>query len=263
MSMIPAHDTVLYVQEAGRGQPLLFVHGVCADANIWDEPVRILTDEFRCVTYDRRGHTRSPRGHLVHPPIELHAADAADLIAALDLAPAVVIGSDHGGDIALELARRHPHLVDAAILCGPPLRSVTSAGAEEYWQMVASAVAVAPTPRASVDALFAAFDAGSWARMSGAGREAARSNYAALQAALVMTPSALTTSDLRKLTIPVRVITGSDCAARVQQAASDIAACLPSAELVCIPGAGSLAYADQPSAFSECVRSFALQVSVG
>jgi 3-oxoadipate enol-lactonase len=259
--MIPAHDTVLYVQDAGRGRTLLFIHGACGDANIWDEPIRTLMGEFRCVAYDRRGHTRSPRGLLLRSSIGHHAADAADVIAALDLGPAVVIGSDHGGDIALELARRHPHLVDAAILCGPPLQSVVSASVAEYWKMVTSAVAAAPTPRASVDAMFEVFGTGSWARMPGARREAARSNYAALQVALTPPESTLTPSDLRTCAMLAWVVIGDDCPPCALRAASDIAASVPRAELVCVSGAGALVYVDQPRVFSEMVRSFALQVS--
>lgn len=261
MTMISAHDTVLYVQEAGRGEPLLFIHGACGDANTWDGLVGVLMGEFRCVAYDRRGHTRSPRGRFVQPSIELHAADAADLIQALGLTHAVVVGSDHGADVALALARRHPGLVTGAVLCGPPPRSIASASIGEYWMAVVSAVAAARTPRSAVEALFEALDAGSWVRMPGARREAARSNYPALQAALVMPPSVLAPSDLQKLTMTVQVITGSECAPCARQAISDMAGCMPHAQLVCIPGAGPLVYIDQPYAFSEAVRSFALQVA--
>jgi pimeloyl-ACP methyl ester carboxylesterase len=131
--MVPTHDTVLYVQDSGAGQPLLFVHGTCGDANTWNEVVQTLDHEFHCIAYDRRGHTRSPRGRVSHPSIATHAADLADLIAALDLAPVLLVASDHGSDIVLELAREHPDMVRAAVLCGPPPRSIGFAATARYW----------------------------------------------------------------------------------------------------------------------------------
>lgn len=261
MSMIPTRDTVLYVQDSGHGQPLLFIHGACGDANIWDGPIRRLAGEFRCVAYDRRGHTRSPKGHVVRPSIELEADDAADVIAACDLAPVVVIGSDHGADIALELARRYPRLVKGAILCGPPLRLSACARSIEYWTLAASAVVAAPTPRQSVDALFTILGPASWARLPDARREAARSNHAALRAALGTSPPGKTRVDVRGLSRPVRLIIGGECTAAEQQIAVDSAAVLPGADLVSVPGAGLLVYIDQPAAFSDAVRGFTIQLA--
>src|SRR5206468_7700975 len=116
---IQANGTTLYVEQAGAGPSLVFVHGMCGDARVWADQVERLSDRLRCMTYDRRGHTRSPRTEVAER-VELHADDLAALIAALDLAPTVVVGSSSGARITLDLIRRYPHLVRGAVMSEPP-----------------------------------------------------------------------------------------------------------------------------------------------
>ena len=90
----------LYYESAGAGMPALFIHGMCGNANVWDGQVRRLSGLLRCVTYDRRGHTRSTLGEVgredVLRTVELHADDAAELVQALDLAPCLLVASSGG-----------------------------------------------------------------------------------------------------------------------------------------------------------------------
>src|SRR5438034_3773059 len=81
---VHANGTTLYAEQTGEGPSVLFVHGMCGDARVWAGQVDRLADRFRCTTYDRRGHTRSPRTDVTET-VELHADDLAALITALDL----------------------------------------------------------------------------------------------------------------------------------------------------------------------------------
>jgi pimeloyl-ACP methyl ester carboxylesterase len=76
-----------------------------------------LADRFRVVTPDSRGHGRSlnPGGTLSYP---LLADDIAALITELELDRPVVAGWSDGGQIALELAVRHPHAAAALVVGG-------------------------------------------------------------------------------------------------------------------------------------------------
>ncbi|HET9649685.1 MAG TPA: alpha/beta fold hydrolase, partial [Microlunatus sp.] len=58
---ISVNGTTLYYQQAGAGPAMVFVHGMCGFANVWDDQVARLAARFQCTTYDRRGHSRSPR----------------------------------------------------------------------------------------------------------------------------------------------------------------------------------------------------------
>ena len=81
MPTIGINDTTLHYERTGQGPAMLFVHGMCGDADVWADQARRFSNDHTCVRYDRRGHTRSGRGDA---PISdtLHADDAAALIAA-------------------------------------------------------------------------------------------------------------------------------------------------------------------------------------
>ena len=62
MPTIELNDTTLYYERTGQGPAMLFVHGMCGDAEVWADQARRFSDRYSCVRYDRRGHTRSLRG---------------------------------------------------------------------------------------------------------------------------------------------------------------------------------------------------------
>jgi pimeloyl-ACP methyl ester carboxylesterase len=100
----------LYYEEHGEGTPILGIHGSGSSSIVmWAGAVEPLSRLGRLILFDRRGCNRSERPEpFLRSTREEEADDAAALLDALDAAPAVVIGRSYGGDIALELARRHP-----------------------------------------------------------------------------------------------------------------------------------------------------------
>ena len=57
MPFVKTRDhTSLFYQEWGTGEPMLFVHGWCLGADMWEYQMAPLVDEgLRCVAYDVRG----------------------------------------------------------------------------------------------------------------------------------------------------------------------------------------------------------------
>src|SRR5215467_7295516 len=108
--MVPVDGPELFVREIGRGPALLFIHGMCGNADVWLDQQRRLSGAFRCVAYVRRGHTRSPFGTGVRT-VEAHADDDAVLIEVLDLAPIVIVGSSGGARIGVDMTRRFAPLL--------------------------------------------------------------------------------------------------------------------------------------------------------
>lgn len=113
-------DVSLAVEEAGSGHAVLFVHGGWTDRRAWDAVTPGLADRCRAISYDRRGHSQSERP-AGSQGIETHSADLATLIDQLDAAPAHVVTSSIGGNIALGMAVQHPDLVASLCLHEPPL----------------------------------------------------------------------------------------------------------------------------------------------
>lgn len=129
--MVTVNGAELYYERRGSGPPVLFISGATGDAGHFTQVASLLADEFTVITYDRRGNSRSPRpaGWTRTSPRE-QADDAAGLLQALKLAPAVVFGASGGGVILLELVLRHPDMLRAALVHEPPLLGVIAGGAE-------------------------------------------------------------------------------------------------------------------------------------
>jgi pimeloyl-ACP methyl ester carboxylesterase len=136
--LIDTGTTKLYHEVHGSGPPLLLITGAIGDAGGWGRVLPLLAEEFTVVTYDRRAMSRSPRpAGWAATSIAEQADDAAALLRALALGPALVVGHSGGASIACGLVARHPGLVRHAVLYEPPLIAVAP-GAET---MVAGAKA--------------------------------------------------------------------------------------------------------------------------
>jgi len=95
----------------GTGTPIVFVHGVMADAYAWRAVAGKVSPERPALIVNRRGRTPSgpiPGGYSVGSEVD-------DLMGWLDLQdePVVVVGHSYGGLIAVEAVRR-----------GAPVRSL-------------------------------------------------------------------------------------------------------------------------------------------
>jgi pimeloyl-ACP methyl ester carboxylesterase len=107
----------MHVLEAGEGKPLVLLHGGTVTSASWSDSLSVFAERYHVVAPDSRGHgkTFNPTGKLSY---QLMADDVAGLIQALDLPHPLVMGYSDGGQIALELAIRHPGLAGALVVAG-------------------------------------------------------------------------------------------------------------------------------------------------
>ena len=96
----------LYWEGAGKGPPLILLHGHSLDRTMWDPQMAALSQRFRVIRYDLRGYGRStlPR----EGEDRLHAEDLRLLMDRLDIARAHVVGLSLGGTVALDMLALHP-----------------------------------------------------------------------------------------------------------------------------------------------------------
>jgi pimeloyl-ACP methyl ester carboxylesterase len=121
MPISRANGVNLYYELNGRdGDPMVLVHGSWGDHANWQAVVPGLSENFRVLTYDRRGHTNSEK---VGAQGSFHedASDASALLANLGLTPAHVVGNSGGAIIALKLACVQPSIFRSLIIHEPPL----------------------------------------------------------------------------------------------------------------------------------------------
>jgi 3-oxoadipate enol-lactonase len=258
---VQANGTTLYAEQTGEGPPLVFVHGMCGDARVWADQVERLGDRYRCTTYDRRGHTRSPRTDAAES-VELHADDLAGLIEALDLAPCVVVGSSGGARITVDLIRRYPSLVQGALMSEPPIGALAPdlfpAMVGELAPKVKGAAETAG-PRAAVDAFFDVLCPGLWNAIDEESKDHYRDNAEMLFADLGMPPYAVSRADVEGIRVPSLVVGGTRSHPALFTGAHTLADWLPVSrflELDC----GHVTYAEKPAAFAHAVAAFVGEV---
>lgn len=130
MSTITVKDgTTIYYKDWGTGQPITFSHGWPLTADAWDAQMLFLGQQgYRVIAHDRRGNGRSGQPWDGND-MDTYADDLAELMDALDLKGAVMVGhSTGGGEVARYLGRHGSKRVAKAVLIGavPPLMLQTA-----------------------------------------------------------------------------------------------------------------------------------------
>lgn len=109
----------LSYQEAGRGEPLLLVHGLLADSRAWEPLEPLLTRQFRVIRCDLRGHGATPR----RPPGDRrdHADDLVELMRHLNLSGVHLVGQGSGCGVAAAAAQRAPQSLCSLTVIDPAI----------------------------------------------------------------------------------------------------------------------------------------------
>ncbi|WP_175616252.1 alpha/beta fold hydrolase [Mycobacterium sp. GA-1841] len=108
------------VRECGSGRPVVLVHGLVANGRVWRHVVDGLVPGsgagIRCIAPDLAmgSHTPAlPGADVTMPGL---ARTVVDLLDALGIEQAVLVGNGYGGDIAQVAAVNHPERVEALVL---------------------------------------------------------------------------------------------------------------------------------------------------
>jgi 3-oxoadipate enol-lactonase len=107
----------LYVEVAGQGAPVVFVHAGICDSRMWEPQWAAFTAAYRAVRLDLRGFGRSP----LPPEPYSHGRDLVALLERLGTGPVALVAASFGGGVALEVAVARPELVAALVLAGAAL----------------------------------------------------------------------------------------------------------------------------------------------
>ena len=79
MADVRVNGVRLYVEERGRGEPIVCIHGTSSSAMVWrGDATDALAELGRVIVYDRRGCTRSERPEPYATSVVQHAEDAVD-----------------------------------------------------------------------------------------------------------------------------------------------------------------------------------------
>ena len=118
--VVDANGAKLYVEAAGSGHGLVFIHAGVADSRMWDAEFAAFQERFRVVRFDLRGFGRSP---MVPGSFAYHD----DVVAVMDAAgvpTATLVGCSFGARVAMDACLANPSRVDRLVLVAPGLSSM-------------------------------------------------------------------------------------------------------------------------------------------
>lgn len=116
MPAVKVNNIELHYDEFGEGkETLLFSHGFLMNNTMFKGQIDKLKGDFRCITFDHRGHGQSEIATDGYSLDNL-VTDVIGLIEALNLGAVHFIGMSTGGFVGMRLAIRSPELLKSMIL---------------------------------------------------------------------------------------------------------------------------------------------------
>jgi pimeloyl-ACP methyl ester carboxylesterase len=248
MAEIEVNGVTLHYEEHGTGEPILCIHGTGSSTALWQRPALELARHGRVVVYDRRGFGRSERPEPFVTDVHEQADDAAGLIEALELGPALVIGRSQGGEIAVDLALRHRAGVRALALLEGGGMSLSPAFASWRDEILTPVFAAGEADVWSVgETMFRGVlgDDG-WESLPDAVRQVFVANGPAILAEELGAQLEVTEAQLRSIDVPTLVVGARSSGPAFEEVTELTARAIPSARLEWVEG-GHLIDAAHPA----------------
>ena len=238
----------IYYEVHGEGPALILTHGYSSTSAMWKGQIEAFSQHHRLVLWDMRGHGQSdyPQDPQAYSEA-LTVGDIAALLDAVGAKRAIVGGLSLGGYMSLAFHRAHPERVSALLIVdtGPGFKKDD---ARDAWNRRALDTADR-FEREGLEVLKAA----SRERSTVSHRDA--SGLARAARGMLTQRDAGVIEALPGIRVPSLVVVGADDTPFL--AASDyMAAKIPGAGKVVIPGAGHAVNIDQPQAFIDAVLPF-------
>ncbi len=254
-------EPVIFFEAAGRGAPVVLIHGGQMDRRMWDPQFLPYAKTYRVVRYDVRGYGRSATATLPY-------SDVADLVALLDqlgIRKAHLVGLSLGGRIAIDFTLEHPDRVASLTAVAPGLRGFPSDDDERWvaqWRAAQEKGGEAAATLWLQDPFMV--PAMEHPDLAPRLRELALANARAWLAnpLLEIRQDPPAAKRLAEIHVPVLVVIGDRDVPHMQKVADKLSSEIVGAKKVVIPGAGHISNMEKPQAFDRAVLEFLAAQSV-
>ena len=256
-------DLTLAYREAGRGAPIVLLHGIGSSSLTWDRQFEGLSPAYRVIAWDAPGYGGSSilsTGDSLPPPrVEDYADALAGLFGELEIGSAHVVGHSMGGAIAAVFAARHSSRVRGLVLAdstrGGGVRPDEEREARLKDRLRAlDELGPAGMARARAPRLVSAkASADLVGRIEAVMAEVRPEGY---RQAAVMLSGTDVTKALRRVRAPTLVLCGEEDKITPVAESRAILDLLPDGRLKLIPDAGHAGHQEKPAAYNGEILAF-------
>ncbi|HXG20815.1 MAG TPA: alpha/beta fold hydrolase [Methylomirabilota bacterium] len=247
MPTLDRNGVHIYYEVHGSGPAILLTHGFSATTEMWKPNIPVLSQRYRLILWDMRGHGQSDSpSDPYRYSADLTVGDMDALLDACGEKQAVLGGHSLGGFMSLAYHLLHPERIRALMLfdTGPGYKKDE---ARAGWNKRAETIARAFEEK-GLEALGRSAEVLTSKHRSAQGLAYAARGMLAQRDARVI-------NSLESITVPTLVLVGDKDDAYF--AATDyMASKIPGAKKVVIPDAGHAANIDQPEKFNQAVLEF-------
>jgi pimeloyl-ACP methyl ester carboxylesterase len=264
MPKVHVHDVELYYEETGssavpkRGA-VVFAHGLLFDRRIFEHQVAALSESYRCIAFDFRGHgeTEVTRGGY---GMDTLADDAAALIEALGAAPCHFVGLSMGGFVGLRLASRRPELIRSLVLLDTSADPEPSENLPRYrlLNLVARLFGLRAVAGRVMPILFGRTTLAERRDLTALWRDrvAKQDRRGVTRAVIGVVERDGVADELARIRVPTLVLVGEEDTATTPEKSERLRHGIAGAELVTIPRAGHMSSLENPEAVTRALRDF-------
>lgn len=275
MAFIRTDDGVeLYVEECGRGTPIIWVHEFAGDHRSWEPQMRYFSRQYRCISYAARGY---PPSQVPASPASYSQTRAAEdirsVMDALGLERAHVVGLSMGGFATLHFGLRYPSRALSLVVAGvgygaepdqaAEFRELSEQAAQQFERLGSAGFAPLYATGAS-RVQFQNKDPRGWAEFAERlAQHDAPGSANTMRGVQARRPSLYSLeSQLRGLAVPTLVVSGDEDDHCLQPSLF-LKRTIPASGLWILPKTGHTINLEEPAAFNQGVHDFLGLVTAG
>ena len=127
-NILEINDIELHYRDwGGRGQEIILLHGLASTSRIWDFVAPILSDKFRVIALDLRGHGLSSKP-LTGYDFKSIVDDLNKFIEKINFKNPIIVGHSWGGMVALSYAKKYSYCIEGLCLIDGGTTEISSSG---------------------------------------------------------------------------------------------------------------------------------------
>lgn len=127
-NILEVNDIELHYRDwGGSGQEIILLHGLASTSRIWDFVAPILSDKFRVIALDLRGHGLSSKPSIGYD-FKSILEDVNNFIIKVNFKNPIIVGHSWGGMVALSYGAKYTYCIKGLCLIDGGTTEISSSG---------------------------------------------------------------------------------------------------------------------------------------